>query len=306
MNAPVMSRRVPAIEALADRYSLFLFDQFGVLHDGTRAYPGCSETLAALRAADRRIGVITNSGKRAVYNRTRLAGFGFDETLIDIVVSSGEVAWSWLSGSNDGLASSSLPRSPLPSRSASARAVEAGAGLRVLVVARGDDRGFVEQLPLVESDEAETCELVLIAGCEPEKLTLDDYRERLAPAARREVPALCTNPDQVMLLGEGRTGFAAGAVADAYAALGGPVTRIGKPFPAIYAHALALAGVTPAETLCIGDSVEHDVAGARAAGCHSLLVRTGIHAGATDTELERLFVTEGHRPTWIVDDRKLG
>ena len=101
------------------------------------------------------------------------------------------------------------------------------------------------------------------------------------------MPALCINPDRIMLLGGGRTGFAPGVVADAYEALGGPVRRIGKPWPAIYAHALAEQGVTPRETLCIGDSVEHDIAGAQAVGCDSLLVATGIHAGASDSERAR-------------------
>jgi putative hydrolase of the HAD superfamily len=46
----------------------------------------------------------------------------------------------------------------------------------------------------------------------------------------------------------------------------------GKPAPAIFARALALAGVAADEALHVGDSVEHDVAGARAAGIEPLLV----------------------------------
>lgn len=49
-----------------------------------------------------------------------------------------------------------------------------------------------------------------------------------------------------------------------------------KPDPAIFAHALALVGVPPAAALHVGDSVEHDVAGARAAGVDvRLVVRDG-------------------------------
>lgn len=52
-----------------------------------------------------------------------------------------------------------------------------------------------------------------------------------------------------------------------------------KPDPAILAHGLALAGVGPEEALHVGDSVEHDVAGARAAGIEPLLlVRTAATA----------------------------
>jgi len=54
-----------------------------------------------------------------------------------------------------------------------------------------------------------------------------------------------------------------------------------KPAPAIFERALALAGVAPGEALHVGDSVEHDVAGARAAGIEPLLlVRNGAAAEA--------------------------
>jgi len=47
-----------------------------------------------------------------------------------------------------------------------------------------------------------------------------------------------------------------------------------KPAPAIFARALALAGdgVAPDEAVHVGDSAEHDVAGARAAGITPVLV----------------------------------
>ena len=67
-----------------------------------------------------------------------------------------------------------------------------------------------------------------------------------------------------------RTGLAAlvdGAVTSAE--LG-----VAKPDPAIFAAALEVAGgVAPGEALHAGDSVEADVAGARAAGLHAVLVR---------------------------------
>ena len=49
-----------------------------------------------------------------------------------------------------------------------------------------------------------------------------------------------------------------------------------KPAPAIFAHALAMAGVPAQEALHVGDSPDEDVEGARAAGIEPvLLVREG-------------------------------
>jgi HAD superfamily hydrolase (TIGR01509 family) len=45
-----------------------------------------------------------------------------------------------------------------------------------------------------------------------------------------------------------------------------------KPDPRIFRHALALAGADPARTLHVGDLYHADVAGARQAGIHSLLL----------------------------------
>ncbi|MGA2470433.1 MAG: HAD-IA family hydrolase [Solirubrobacteraceae bacterium] len=53
-----------------------------------------------------------------------------------------------------------------------------------------------------------------------------------------------------------------------------------KPDPAIFTAALARAGVSPEEVVHIGDSLEEDVAGARAAGIEAVLIaRDGTGEG---------------------------
>jgi putative hydrolase of the HAD superfamily len=46
-----------------------------------------------------------------------------------------------------------------------------------------------------------------------------------------------------------------------------------KPSPAIFERALAVAGVSAADAIHVGDTVEEDVAGARSAGIEAVLVR---------------------------------
>jgi putative hydrolase of the HAD superfamily len=56
-----------------------------------------------------------------------------------------------------------------------------------------------------------------------------------------------------------------------------------KPHPSIFRAALELMGVAPAEAVMVGDSLPHDVIGARQAGMHSVLLARGerrIDAGA--------------------------
>ncbi|MGH7209952.1 MAG: hypothetical protein ACREF1_00620, partial [Acetobacteraceae bacterium] len=56
------------LSELARRFDVFLVDQFGVLTDGVRLYPGALGALRALRAAGRRIALLSNSGRRARLN----------------------------------------------------------------------------------------------------------------------------------------------------------------------------------------------------------------------------------------------
>jgi putative hydrolase of the HAD superfamily len=57
-----------------------------------------------------------------------------------------------------------------------------------------------------------------------------------------------------------------------------------KPEPAIFAHALALAGTAPGHALHVGDSLSEDVAGARACGVRPLLLRRdGIREPEVET-----------------------
>jgi putative hydrolase of the HAD superfamily len=59
------------------------------------------------------------------------------------------------------------------------------------------------------------------------------------------------------------------------------VVGVGKPHPAIFAHALDALGVPPARALHCGDHPEFDCAGARAAGVRAVLIdRTDAHPGA--------------------------
>ncbi|MEA2374813.1 MAG: hypothetical protein QOD53_1276 [Thermoleophilaceae bacterium] len=55
-----------------------------------------------------------------------------------------------------------------------------------------------------------------------------------------------------------------------------------KPAGAVFAAALAVAGCEPGQALHAGDSVDNDVAGARAAGIRAVLVRRADGGGAPD------------------------
>ena len=117
-------------------------------------------------------------------------------------------------------------------------------------------------------------EIILILGSNAPKTSLDDYRRLLAGLT---LPAVCCNPDKLMLTPQGLMP-APGAIAALYEEMGGKVTWIGKPYPRSTARPRASSAIPP-RILCIGDSAEHDVAGGRNAGFSTLLVLQGVSAG---------------------------
>lgn len=268
---------IHSVDELCSHYDLFLFDQYGVLHNGKDSYVGMVDCVSRIKNAGKQVAVISNSGKRAQYNAQRLAQFGFDSTLIDTVVSSGEVAWSNL---NNSLQCSESK-------------------LCVFYLGAGSDRSAIDGLPVVETNVSDDADLIIINGCDPEQYTLDDYAELLKGAAHKNTQAYCTNPDKWSLVGNDLQ-FGPGQIADHYKSAGGRVEWIGKPYAAIYSFALERFAVPVDRVVCIGDSIEHDIAGAKAAGIASVLTATGILARMDISALESLYQRYDATPNYLI------
>lgn len=242
--------RIRGLADIVSQFDAMLIDQFGVIHDGQKLYPGAFQALLELRARHVPVIIMTNSGKRSSANRERLRKMGIPREFFVDAVSSGEVAYQ------------SLDR-----------------GKKTFVIGkRGDDYGLAEISIVPEIEDAE---LLLIIGSNAPDTTLGEYEKLLTGI---HVPAICCNPDKQMLTPFGLQS-APGAIAALYESMGGKVTWIGKPFAGIYQHALHVLD-QPKRVLCIGDSAEHDVAGGRAAGLATLLVQQGLSAAVPEEVIE--------------------
>lgn len=198
-------KRHSNIDSLIPCYDTFFIDQFGTLHDGQTAYPGAAAALMRIRASGRKVVLLSNSGRPLEPNVNRLANLGIGPGSYDLLLTSGEVA----------------------ARMINSDLIPAAHGVsRCLLLERPGEGSILDRLNF-QSATPEAAELVLIAGSEGDRLTLDWYAELLAPMARRGIPALCLNPDRTMLTANGPS-FGAGQIVETYAALGGEVTWIGK------------------------------------------------------------------------------
>jgi HAD superfamily hydrolase (TIGR01459 family) len=256
------------LEDLAERYDTFFIDQFGVLLDGVKAYPGSIEALHWLKSRSKEIVILSNSGRSGAYNTQRLVAQGFDALSFDHFVTSGDVARHLITSG--------------------ALVIPEGAGTRCLTISIANDSTLSDSLGFIRTDSGHDADLVVIAGSEADRVPMERYRELLAPAAARKTMCICTNPDISMLTGKGLAP-AAGAIAMLYEEMGGPVRRVGKPYRDIYDYALHIIGhKDKARIVAIGDSIEHDIVGASRFGIAAALVRTGVLADTPVPQLQRL------------------
>ena len=139
---------------------------------------------------------------------------------------------------------------------------------------------MIEGLDVRRTDIAQA-EVALAIGLRDDLTeTPDDYGGELQALAARGLTMLCANPDLVVHRGE-RLVYCAGALAQAYEAIGGRVVYYGKPHLPVYESALAtlttLLGHAPRRPLAVGDGLLTDIKGANAAGLEALFIADGVH-----------------------------
>jgi HAD superfamily hydrolase (TIGR01459 family) len=274
---------------LAARYDGFLLDQWGVLHDGTSPYPDAVACLERLRATGKKVIVLSNSGRRGHENEGIMARLGFGRHLYDHLVSAGDDA-------RDAL----LRREDRAHRSL---------GSRCFLMARPGEEHLADALGLEPAMDISTADFILNISMDSETQSVAGWSTVLERAAARNLPMVCGNPDRHRVHADGRLHEAPGQIAFVYEAMGGKVLYHGKPHTRIYRTCLDLLGLPPHRILAIGDSLQHDVAGAAGAGIDAAFIAGGIHrddlrwlpdGGADAGECLALFARTGCHPRYCL------
>jgi HAD superfamily hydrolase (TIGR01459 family) len=259
---------------LARNYDVLLCDIWGVVHNGIAVFTQAADALARFRTGGGTVILITNAPYPADAVQRFLDRLGVRRDAYDAITSPGDVT-------------------------------------RTIVAARGAEEVFHLGPPRdlsifaglnVTFDPIESADYVVCSGLVDDKTdTPEDYREMLAFMRRRSLFMVCANPDVLVERGDTLI-YCAGALADAYVALGGEVLYCGKPHAPIYqaavnnAAAVVSGGKVPplARVLAIGDSIRTDFKGAAAFGIDCLFVVSGLHAkqfGAPDLAAVKVMLT---------------
>ena len=223
-----------------------LLDIDGVLHVSGEPVPGGGDAVRALRADGHRLRFVTNNTTRA---RAQLAS-ELQELGID-------------------LEGDELTTTPV----AAARLL---AGKRVLALTMAAVKGdLAAEVELVERD----AEVVLLGGADESDETgrVFGYENLNRAFAELEAGArlVCLHRNRWWQTSHGPLLDAGAYVAGLEYAAGVEAEVVGKPSRAYFEAALADIGAGPAGAVMVGDDVESDIGGAKAAGMRAILVRTG-------------------------------
>ncbi len=256
-----MTRYLHGLRELAPECEALLLDQWGVLHDGHRAYPGAIDCLRRLREAGKAVVILSNSGKSGAENARLIEAMGFERGLFDAVVSAGDDARDAILASDDDF--------------------YAGLGRRCLLLARETDGHLADGLGLeviTDLDQGPArADFLLVMSMDSPAQSVSGWEPALRRAAARRLPMVCGNPDLARVTRDGSLLEAPGLVARRYQELGGTVRLHGKPDPRIYRTCLRHLEAPVDRIVAVGDSLHHDILGARRAGLRSLLITAGVH-----------------------------
>jgi HAD superfamily hydrolase (TIGR01459 family) len=282
-SAPTPSAPAPvAITALLDRYDGILLDAYGVLVDARGPLPGAAALFAELARRDKPFAIVTNdaSRSRATWS-ARFARHGI-AVAAERMVTSGSLLPAYFR--ERGLA-----------------------GARTCVLGTADAVAYVREGGGVPIALAPGMELDALAVCDDSGTPFVEGIERAFSAIVRAVdagrhPALVLpNPDLIYPRGEREYGFTAGAMALVIEAAltrrfpghGLRFEQLGKPQPHLFAEAQRRIGA--ARVVMIGDQLETDIAGARAAGIDCALL-SGVSRWPSDAN----DAASGIAPTYLL------
>ena len=242
---------------IVDKYEFFVFDIWGVIHDGAHLYPNVIETLQYLKSQQRKISFLSNAPRRAFRVEKILNQFGITADLYDFVLTSGECTYLYLQ-QNQQLKFANFKS-------------------KYLYIGPDKDLDLLEGLDYQKVSDPAQADFVLTTGFDHDNSQLSEKLPLAIQAHNFKLPMICVNPDLIVVRQNGAEMICAGALALEYQKMGGVVHYFGKPYANVYDILMAKYLLSDRKKfVAIGDGIETDIKGACDFGIDSILVSSGI------------------------------
>jgi len=248
---------ISSIKEISSQYDYFIFDIWGVIHDGSNAYPGVVEAISYLRQQNKKICFLSNAPRRASKVEGVLNKFGATSDLYDFILSSGEATFLDLKKNQENGFKNF--------------------GSNYFYIGPQKDIDLLDGLDYKKVEDAAKADFALTTGFDHESSTLDEKLPQAIAAKKNNLKMICVNPDMIVVKQDGIEMICAGTLARQYEKLGGEVIYYGKPFQSVYKMVCEFFNNPEnKKILAIGDGMETDIKGAADFGIDSLLITGGI------------------------------
>lgn len=288
-------KKIAGLSEIIQDYNYYIFDIWGVIHDGSKLYPNVLETLNYLRKNHKKICFLSNAPRRASKVEQILNKFGLGNQLYDFVLSSGESTFVELKDNQDN--------------------DYKNFGKKYFYIGPEKDLDLLEGLFYQKVDELDKADFVLNTGFDSDNSTIHEKLPLAIQASKFRLPMLCVNPDLIVVKQNGEEMICAGALALEYKKLGGDVHYHGKPFKRVYEMVLEKFSMPNKDSiLAIGDGLETDIKGANDFKINNIFVSGGILAkelkinfwqDANEISLKKVFNKYNIFPNYIISNLKI-
>lgn len=284
-------REINSLLDIAPQTDAFFIDIFGVLWNGEGYFPHALSVMEALEKEGKKIYILSNSTTVSKYLKEKHDVLGMKQGIhYTKIVPSADVLKEKMEQENF-------------------LDTVMGKDGKFTIIGRPNDRLFEKVLDRYtpDLDKASAVyfgSLEVIPGEDLE--TLDPFLPDAEKALKKELPAICANPDHFAFRGQTKH-VVQGLLGKWYEDRGGKVYWFGKPYPEIYEYTLKLSNTVPEKTVMVGDTIRTDVKGAKDCGLKTVLItETGItHDLLTSGEtLEEIALREGAFPDYLLKELK--
>lgn len=292
-----MVNRLNNIDEIVENYDLFIFDLWGVIHNGKEPFVKTLESMKRLKDAGKNAFILSNSPRLVQPTIERLSKMGISKDLYQGGYTSGTDCHLSLKNRQDSL--------------------YASLGRKVYHLGPETYTPIFDTLDYESVKEIDQADFLLISGTVDWIGSLEQYNPILDAAISRNLPLVCANADKQVIHGQERV-LCAGLLAEKYAEKGGKVSLHGKPNPLMYQRVHQLAekllnqSINKDKILMIGDSLATDIKGANNYEIESLMVLTGVHGEDLlplwvkeedfNEKLNRLMADYQSKPTYIISN----
>lgn len=268
-------KNIQRIEDVIDLYENFIFDIWGVIHNGERLYEGVLEVFSKLKSANKNYFFISNAPrpKHVIWKKFKELGLHIDE---EVITTSGDFF--------------------LHEYCKTSSSFFANIHEKCLVLGEETNHDLLKGISFNRAQNIEEASYLLLLMFANSEEALKGYDDVFSNAISNNLPAVCPNPDKIVIANH-NIRYPAGSFAKRYEELGGKVFYFGKPYVNIYNHVFNKFNLSPSQTVMIGDSMETDIKGANNAKIDSLLIQTGVY---NNQDIVKITNGYDYKPTYLI------